>query len=173
MPNWNVSTWAHWPISVQAGNCRLLGGDSSAGSSVNRPETRSASSLPSAVDCDARRKPNPYLRRSRGWISPFESIRFPDCGRIRDVLKRDGWSHELEAIADHHFAVRRKNGFLSGTAFYPAEFQWNSGTGTLERMYSDTGGSLSPCAFAGIEFIIAVSLPLLIDGYDQVLQDPA
>ena len=24
-------------------------------------------------------------------------------------------------------------------------------------MYSDTGGSLSPCAFAGIEFIIAVS----------------
>ena len=46
---------------------------------------------------------------------------------------------------------------MSGTAFYPAEFQWNSGTGTLERMYSDTGGSLSPCAFAGIEFIIAVS----------------
>lgn len=39
------------------------------------------------------------------WIHP------DDCARIRDVLKRDGWSCELEAIADHHFAVRRKNGF--------------------------------------------------------------
>ena len=39
------------------------------------------------------------------WIHP------DDCGRIRDILKLDGWNCELEAIADHHFAVRRKNGF--------------------------------------------------------------